>query len=245
MKLSFLTSSMNRLHHIKQTYIKNIENSLPIQGCDVEFILLDYNSSDGLSGWVKSELTNLPVEFKYIHTNKPRYFDMSKTKNILGRVASGNILCWMDADNFTYNGFVEYIKQIYQDSPSAILRVEWEPDTSGMCGRIVCTKSDFVRVGGYDEQMKGWGYEEIDFWKRLGQTGCKLVNIPKKYLGKLHHGDSDRFSNYDPMLVKKISKVHPLSAMRVQTNADNFKRSLNNIKNKNYIANNNSEWGKL
>ena len=69
MKLSFLTSSMNRLHHIKQTYIKNIENSLPIQGCDVEFILLDYNSSDGLSGWVKSELTNLRCGIQ-IHPHK-------------------------------------------------------------------------------------------------------------------------------------------------------------------------------
>jgi len=45
---------MNRLYHLQETLPKNIkDNYLPD---DVEFVLLDYHSSDGLEEWVRSEM---------------------------------------------------------------------------------------------------------------------------------------------------------------------------------------------
>ena len=64
MKLSFLTSCMDRCHNLKKTYLHNINNSLPSDGVGVEFVLLNYNSSDDLDEWVRRELVDLPVEFK-------------------------------------------------------------------------------------------------------------------------------------------------------------------------------------
>jgi hypothetical protein len=41
---------MDRLSHLKKLYAKNIENNRDYP--NVEFVLLDYNSSDELEEWV-------------------------------------------------------------------------------------------------------------------------------------------------------------------------------------------------
>jgi predicted glycosyltransferase involved in capsule biosynthesis len=245
MKLSFLTSSMDRIHHLKQTYLKNIENSLSTNGCKVEFVLLNYNSTDGIDKWVEAELKNLPVEFKYLKTTKPTYFHMSKVKNILGKNATGDVLCWLDADNITNKGFVQYVAETYTNDSKMALKVDWSESTAGTCGRLVCRKEDFLKVGGYDEQMSGWGYEEIDFWKRLEVSGIRPLDIPSGFLGKLEHGDADRFDNYEPGSIKKLPRNHQLHIMQYTSNVDNFQHSLNNIVSKKYVSNVGADWGKL
>lgn len=236
---------MNRLHHLKQTYLKNIENSLPTDGCEVEFVLLNYNSTDNIDEWVETELKNLQVEFKYVKTTKPKYFHMSKVKNILGKNATGDILCWLDADNLTNKGFVQYVEETYTHEPKMTLKVDWCEQTAGTCGRVVCRKEDFLKVGGYDEQMVGWGYEEIDFWKRLQATNVRPLDIPIEFLGKLEHGDADRFDNYEPGAVKKLPRNHQLLIMQYTSNFDNFQRSLKNMISEKYVSNVGNGWGKL
>ena len=66
MKLSFLTACMDRLHHLKETYLYNISQSKSISKCDVEFVLLNYNSGDDIDEWVKLNTQNLDIEFKYL-----------------------------------------------------------------------------------------------------------------------------------------------------------------------------------
>ena len=243
MKISFLTSCMDRCHHLKTTYLKNIENSKPTPNIDVEFVLLNYNSKDDLNSWVDSN--KFPCNFKFLVTNKPKHFSMSKTKNILGKNATGDILCWLDADNITQNGFVDYVASVYTKQPSSALRVTWSKQTSGMCGRIVCRKSDFMKIGGYDEQLTGWGYEELDFCKRLENTGVSMVEIPLPFLGKLNHSDSDRFKNYPTKLIEKLPSDHVCSQMNIKSNYINFKISEKNIGNNKFIANENRKWGEL
>ena len=75
MKISFLTCSMNRLHHLKKTYLHNIINSLSTSSLDVEFILLNYNSKDKIDDWVFANKKEFEknVEFRYIKTIKPKF----------------------------------------------------------------------------------------------------------------------------------------------------------------------------
>lgn len=41
---------MDRLFHLKKTLLKNIKNNITYP--HLEFVLLDYNSQDGLEEWV-------------------------------------------------------------------------------------------------------------------------------------------------------------------------------------------------
>ena len=88
-------------------------------------------------------------------------------------------LCWLDADNLTENGFVDFVYSNFKLHPNCILNVPYSDDTEGFGGRIVCSKHHFLKVNGYDESFVGWGYEEIDFVNRLCKTGCKKISIPK------------------------------------------------------------------
>ena len=237
MKLSFLTSCMDRCHNLKKTYLHNINNSLPIDGVDVEFVLLNYNSSDDLDVWVHSELVDLPVEFKYVKTNTPKYFHMSKTKNVLGKSATGDILCWLDADNMTQPKFVEYVVDVFGGNTNSVLQVLWKPETSGMCGRVVCSKSDFLKVGGYNEGFSGWGDEEL--------IGCVSHEIPERYLGKLENTEHERMDNYKPGSIVRMSPQHRMGHMQYTSNYMNFQKSCEAIQHGEHIANQGNSWGKL
>ena len=50
LKISFYTTCMGRLKHVKRTLPKNIEENKDYDNC--EFVILDYNSPDGLANWI-------------------------------------------------------------------------------------------------------------------------------------------------------------------------------------------------
>ena len=163
MKLSFLTACMDRLHHLKKTYLYNISQSKSISNCDVEFILLNYNSSDNMDKWVKQNTQNLDVEFKYLKSENAKYYSPSIAKNILGKNATGDLLCWLDADNYTETEFVKFVRNSFDNNLDQIMKVTWSQSNAGTVGRIVCSKANFMKIRGYDESFVGWGYEDVDF----------------------------------------------------------------------------------
>lgn len=248
MKISFLTSVMNRTHHLKETYLKNIHKCISFKNnCELEFVLLNYNSKDNLDEFVESNNFSQyqEIDFKYIKNESAKYFDMSRTKNILGKNSSGNVLCWLDADNYINENFVKFIYDHFVKNKNTIMNVEYNEKTKGMCGRVVISKTNFLQIGGYDEQMKGWGYEELDFVNRAIKNGLHKINIPLHYLGKLEHTQEERMKNYDPVYKIELNKNHSHSQMILKTNYDNFKLSCKNIKQNKLKANSNTTWGLL
>ena len=245
MKLSLLTCAMNRLEHIKKTYIKNIESCKEYLNDDIEFVLLNFNSNDDLDSWVASNLKKLPINFNYIKTNKPKFFDMALTKNITGKFATGDVLCWVDADNYISNEFINFVFEKFSNQKNIALNVNWSPKTEGMCGRVVCKKEDFVKINGYDESMKGWGYEDIDFTERLKRLGVSVEEIPNHLLSCISHSSLNRLKNYNQNYIRKLSESHPFSQMKYESNYRNFLISQQNIKENKIKANVNKDWGIL
>lgn len=248
MKISFLTSVMNRTHHLKQTYLHNIDCCISNnKNCELEFVLLNYNSKDDTDEYVKKNIQphSKYIKFNYIKNTNAKYFDMSLTKNILGKFATSEILCWLDADNFIYDNFVEFIYESFCDNENIVMNVDYSKKTSGMCGRVVCTKTHFNEIGGYDQKMNGWGYEEIDFINRSVKYGKTRINIPLKFLGKINHSESERMRNYEVAHTELLSHSHSHSQMKFKSNYDNYIKSIENIKNGKLVANQTIDWGLL
>ena len=76
-KISFCTTCMDRLHNLKETLPKNIKDNE--EDDDLEFVILDYNSSDGLEEWVKNNMMEYidSGRLVFYRTEEPKYFDMS------------------------------------------------------------------------------------------------------------------------------------------------------------------------
>ncbi len=210
---------MNRLHHIKKTLPANIKANKDY--ANIEFVVLDYNSIDGLEEWINENHQEdiFTGKLLFFRTNKPTRFLWSHSRNMTYKVATGHIVCNVDADNFTGQGFATYLNEHFQKNPNSFLSVNYNDKInylSDTFGRIACFKKDFEATGGYDERMRSYGYEDIDFCerlKRMGKGQCFIED--KEYLDAIQHGAADRFKNNTKVTNLKsvyINYVSPLTS---------------------------------
>jgi hypothetical protein len=188
---------MNRLHQLKQTLEVNIQQNVDYEM--VEFVLLDYNSQDGLERYIQSRFMNW-IEtglLVYYKTPLPVYFNRSHSRNMAFKLASGEILCNLDADNFTGEGFAHYINNIFDtDCPMALNVLNVPAAGPDVTGRICLRKKDFLELNGYDERLEGYGYEDNDLINRLELSGIRFQKISNPaFLKYIPHSDQERIQN--------------------------------------------------
>lgn len=200
-KISLITVCKGRLMHLKQTFPRNLNWNKKYP--KIEFVLLDYNSEDGMESWVKKYFQkeiNGGI-LSYYKFPEPQYFHFSHSRNMAFRLAKGDILCNVDADNFTCKDYAFYINEITSLNNFAVgCRVE---DTTflptdqdnGCTGRFAVHRNDFLKTGGYDERMKNWGYEDIDMYRRLSYLGCRGTKIDDYFLHAISHTDDERIEH--------------------------------------------------
>jgi GT2 family glycosyltransferase len=197
-KVSLCTVSMNRLHHLKKTLPLNILDNAGF--VELEFVIVDYNSSDGLEGYVKENFPMLIADgrLKLFRTSDPAFFNRTHARNMAFRLASGDIVCNVDADNFTGPGFASYIYDIFSSSSELYLTTIGGVNSvsKDILGRICVRKKDFLAVSGYDETMNSYGFEDFDFSNRLELLGLKRRTIINpEFLYSLPHGTEERIVN--------------------------------------------------
>lgn len=239
--LSFCTTCMNRLSHLKETLVKNI---LDNQGYgDIEFVLLDYNSSDGLEDYVKTELNQFIVDgkLKYFRTEEPLKYNWSHSRNMVCRLASGDILCTVDADNFLGKGYAQFVNERFQKDENIFLSTISEtPVKNDVLGRICVRKEHFLAVGGYDERMKHYGFEDYDFVNRLQNHGVKkqILNDPE-LLKTIRHTNAERMENgvkANELSSLLIGHLTPAASVLIFLFKDGSSCSGTMVNNRNYNA---------
>lgn len=202
-KITFCTSVMNRLHHLKSTLPQNLKDTSSYP--DVEFLILDYNSTDGLEDWIRTTMEEhiLSGRLSYYRTIEPKFFHRSHSRNLSFKLATGSLLCNLDADNFTGTGFAEYIATCFEKNPNIFLscidfrkeKANYHPPPDSF-GRICCSREAFWRIKGYNEQMSTHGFQDYDFANRLEISGLSRVLIENtEYLKAVKHDDTERFGN--------------------------------------------------
>jgi len=200
---------MNRLHHLKQTLPVNLEDNRSYK--NIEFVLLDYNSTDGLEEWVKSDLEKYIDEgiLVYYKTTEPTYFHRSHSRNMAFQLATGDVICNIDADNFTGKDFAQYIYEHFAVNSNIFIAADTLDRhyfIRDVFGRICFWKDDFYTVGGFDETMDGYGSEDLDLLNRLKGLGREEVIImDMAFLSAITHDDGERVQHE-----YVITKLHAL-----------------------------------
>jgi cellulose synthase/poly-beta-1,6-N-acetylglucosamine synthase-like glycosyltransferase len=112
-KIAFCISCMNRLSHIQATLEQNIRDNYLTD--DVEFVLLDYHSTDGLEEWVQAMQEYITQGFlKYYRTTTSDHYERSHSQNMAFRLSNAEIVCKLDADNFLGEGFAYWMIQQFE-----------------------------------------------------------------------------------------------------------------------------------
>lgn len=196
-KISFCTVCMNRLHHLKETLPVNISDNENYP--ELEFVILDYNSGDELEGYIKNNLHELIRNGRvvYYRTNAPDYFDRSHSRNLCFKLATGNIVCNVDADNYTGKDFAFFINECFnRHSDIFLTTIGGKHSTKDSLGRICMKKDNFIELRGFDERMSCYGFEDNDMVNRLLQAGLSAIIIEDpNFLKSIRHSTFERIAN--------------------------------------------------
>jgi hypothetical protein len=198
---------------LKETLPRNLaDNPGPLS----KFILLDYNSQDGLVEYAKSAHIEALISGKLVVYSfpEPAVFHMTHAKNMAHRCGmreGANILCNLDADNLTGPAFDGWIAKRFDERDDIFLWARMFTQANGrrprgISGRIVVRDKAFLRVGGYDEKFSTWGHDDKDFHYRLGLAGFGGVEIEPQYLDTILHTDRLRFREY-PQAARNDTEV--------------------------------------
>ncbi|MDF2188290.1 glycosyltransferase [Paraflavitalea sp. CAU 1676] len=197
-KISFCTVCMNRTMHLKSTLLRNIEDNLHYP--HLEYVLLNYGSKDDMHDWVQTHFDAYLQSglLKYYRTDFPDVFKMSHAKNMAFRLATGDILCSIDADNYTGDGFALYVNQLFRKDPAIFLAPPWiAPGKKwwDVQGRLCLWREDYYRFRGYDEGFIDYGYEDQDLKQRMMHAGLRKAVIRNtKFLQAIPHTDQLRMA---------------------------------------------------
>lgn len=189
--VSFCTTVMGRLYNLKETLPKNIEDNQAYP--DVEFVILDYNSGDNLWEWMAKNMMShiLSGTVSYYRTTEPTHFSMSHSRNIAFKVARGQIVNNLDADNFTVCESVptteclaSYINRLANETPRKVIFAKGKKK---MHGRIGFYKDEFINeLGGYDEDILGYGHDDHDLVQRAWALDYAMHWWGGQYYSRIH-----------------------------------------------------------
>ncbi|GGI52272.1 hypothetical protein GCM10011425_34840 [Mucilaginibacter galii] len=193
---------MNRLHQLKQTLPKNIKEGVDYE--NIEYVLLDYNSGDGLEHWVKDNMADYIQMGKltYYKTTDPMTWNPSHSKNIAFKLATGDIICNLWADYYIGKTFVQYLDMLFTDNADIVLtpidfhktKTDHHPP-GDVLGKVCVKKADFTKVRGFDERMNKHGFEDYDFINRLEMIGIKRVLLDDiNFMQYIPHQNSERYN---------------------------------------------------
>jgi glycosyltransferase involved in cell wall biosynthesis len=124
LKISFCITCKGRLEQLQKTLPINIENNKDYP--NTEFVVLDYGSEDGLGDWIREKFgKRIGKDIRYARVepeDAPR-FRMAHAKNMAHRLATGDVLCNLDADNTTAPGFAAWLNSEFSKNPDIFVRL--------------------------------------------------------------------------------------------------------------------------
>jgi hypothetical protein len=160
---------------------------------DVEFVLLDYNSRDGLEQWILGNpIARQAIDdglLVYAKEHTADVYHSSKAKNLAHRLAKGEILVNLDADNWAMD-IDQPLRRAFRRSRDIVFQAR-NRRRDGSGGRIALARYWFFQLGGYNEALEPIGYQDVDMVhraraaslrKRTFLDGCRPLrnNIRQK-----------------------------------------------------------------
>jgi hypothetical protein len=192
LNISFCTVCLNNESQLQQTLPANLEDNEDYD--NLEFVLVDGNESDQLGKWIKNNLGKYLESGRlvYYRLAEPGAFHPALAKNTSIKLGSGEIVCHINASEYTGLNMAAYVNEVFKVDNNITLisnPVTFHEPTNDhpagyMVGKLCLKKNAFMAVGGYDERMLKPGNEDIDLLNRLKLHGTGKMLITNPVFGR-------------------------------------------------------------
>lgn len=169
MKITVCTQIKNRLYQFCETFQANVAS---IQSCSaaVEWIIVDYESTDGLDRYIQRYLqTHRFIKYYRTVAAASRY-SIPVAKNLAVRLSTGDFVFNLDGDNFLDN-VLDEIQQTDQG-------IYCHEGYLGTYGRIGLHREVFKQIGGYDEGFYPASVHDNDLIVRCQHINYSFRHVP-------------------------------------------------------------------
>jgi len=200
---------------------------------NIEFVVLNYNSKDDLDDWIKKDMMPYIERgiLRYFKTTEPKYYEMGHSRNVAFKVATGDVVNNIDADNYTNVNFAFALNKLAEICQEKAVFCRCK---RMMHGRFGMYKDEFLKIGGYNEQLTGYGYDDKDILYRAMALGYKMM-----WFTGVSGAFSERIKTPRNIVGNNMTNKNWRETERI-----NKEIVFNNLKNKEYISNVGKHWGK-
>jgi predicted glycosyltransferase involved in capsule biosynthesis len=160
--ISLITFSKNRIEQVKRFFQAN----LSLLDVNDEVVYVDYNDPQNSKDYVKS--LNDP-RIKIVYVDDVEFWQMNHARNLGGKHATKDILFFLDVDCIMEPELVYTVRDMVNDE--CIVRGAHLANISG--GSCAITRSNFLKVNGYEEMFTGYGEDDSSFYSVLLRVGIK------------------------------------------------------------------------
>lgn len=191
--ISIVTTYKNRREHIEQvlpTWLKQ-NTSKPY-----EIVITDYESDDDITGLL-NENKSEEITIRHVRCSSLPKFNLSHARNIGANHTKGDILFFVDIDTILPPNALNFISKNIKNNlylAATDSKVQKEIINGGL---IAVHSSVHVAIYGFNESLKGWGFEDIDYKQRLESLDMHFYEISTEVYICMDHPDEDRIRCYD------------------------------------------------
>lgn len=233
-KVSFCTTCMDRLEDLSKTLPFNLKReTYP----NIEFILLDYGSRvERIGKWVRRHLRSYleSGRLTFYRTNEPKYYSMSHSRNVAFTLATGDIVVNIDADNYILQlgatppvSFATRLNELANQAEG--VKAVFAKGKQLLHGRLGFFRKEFIEeLGGYDEEIQNYGYEDVDLLRRAWAIGYTLYPFTGIYYGRIST-PSELKGRYMPDPQWKKTEKENTRQSCAKLEAGLFKRNTNTV----------------
>ncbi|MEA2373107.1 MAG: hypothetical protein QOH12_3501 [Solirubrobacteraceae bacterium] len=188
------------LHNYPVEVVEALESAAAAAHDSFEVIVLDDASTDSSRAVVERFFDSMPgLPGRLVA--QPFNQGLGKARNVLARLARGELVFFLDADNAIYPTALTRLAEALEADPAAVFAYgmievrtagqptglvsfrEWEParlrDGNYIDAMALFRRRDLIELGGFDEDIRMTGWEDYDLWCRCASRGLHGVLVPQ------------------------------------------------------------------
>jgi len=173
--ITILTVAMNRTGHLLSSAAQ-----ISVWDGHREHLIIDWGSRNPI------ERRSLPADqrIRLLRVEGEADWQLTRAYNFAARQSSHETLLKLDADCW-----IEDLS--YRPAPLPPGHYRRTTGGGGLNGVVLINRADFLAVGGFNEYLKGYGYDDKDLFLRLDER-LACTSLPAGVFCTREHGDLER-----------------------------------------------------